>query len=98
MSNAEIERYAQVTLTYLDTELPPVPAYLALIEWSKSELESCEAGMWNQSPEQLVLQNKCWSAQHRAQQDIVQAALKAGVPSDAITAITYRNVWDMVAA
>jgi hypothetical protein len=87
----DIARYAQVTVAYLDTELPVKRAYLALIEYAQTELEACAAGMWNQGPEQLVLQNRCWSAQRAANEDIVKAALAAGVDAAAIMAITHRE-------
>lgn len=92
----DIARYAQVTLAYLDTEhmsgeRPITTAYLALIEHAQTELEAIAAGMWNQGPEQLVLQNRCWSAQKAANLEIVQAALAAGVDADEIMVITHRE-------
>lgn len=87
----DIARYAQVTLAYLDAELPVKRAYLALIEHAQTELEACAAGMWNQPAEQLALQNRCWAAQNAANVEIVRAALKAGVPAAAIMAITHRE-------
>lgn len=96
---AGTDLYGQVVLRFLDTERTDVrAAYLELIEQSKSELESIEAGFHGQTGEQRAVQNRAWNGQNAAQVEIVKAALAAGVPSDAITAITYRNVWDMAAA
>lgn len=97
MTQTEIETYAQVTLRYLPDAMgahaTPEAAYLDLIEQGKTELEALEAGMVGQAPEQRALQNTCWSAQNRALEDIVLAALQAGTPSAAITAITHRASW-----
>jgi hypothetical protein len=67
--------------------------YLELLDWTKTELEALEAGMHGQTGEQRRLQNRSWSAQREAQLKIVKAALKAGVPAAAITAITHRESW-----
>lgn len=102
MTQTEIETYAQVTLKFLpgkeDGFTSAEAAYLDLIGQSKTELEAIEAGMVGQTGDQRVLQQRCWSAQHLAQLEIVKAALAAGVPSEKITAITYRSTWDMVTA
>lgn len=89
MNEREIAHHAQVTLATLEDRSPA--AYLQLIEHSKTELEALEAGMHGQAGEQLAAQNRAWSAQFQAQALMVEAALAAGVPSDAIRAITWRE-------
>lgn len=91
MEAPEIERYAQVTLRQLNQEAPRSEALLELIVWSQTELEALAAGMWNQVGEQRALQNRCWSAQHAAQLEIVKVALAAGVDAGVIMATTHRE-------
>lgn len=91
MNAREIDYYAQVTLRHLDQEQPRSVALLALIEHSKQELDALAAGMHGQTGEARALQNRCWSAQHAAQLEMVQVALAEGVSSNAITAITWRE-------
>lgn len=89
-------RTATFTIEHLgDTEQPlPLEAqYLELIRLSRQELTALEAGMHNQTPEDRARQNRAWSIQNAAQLEIVKAALEAGVPSDAITAITHAERW-----
>lgn len=92
----DIARYAQVTLAHLDAEKAATDvkgALLDLIGWGHAELESIAAGMHNQGPEQLALQNRYWSAQRAANEDTVKVALAAGVDAGAIMAITHRESW-----
>jgi hypothetical protein len=87
---------AVFTLAQLhDTEAPMAPEqeYLELIRLSKQELEALEAGMHGQAPDARERQNAMWNAQNVALQDIVLAALRAGVPAAEITAITHRENW-----
>jgi hypothetical protein len=87
---------AAVTLANLPTESDhsgsEAERYLMLLDQSKTELEALEAGMANQTPEARQLQEAVWAAQFSAQQDIVSAALAAGVDAEAIMTITWRGV------
>jgi hypothetical protein len=64
--------------------------FLMLLDWSKTELEALEAGMYGQTRAARALQNAAWEAQYSAQISIVRAALDAKVSADAIMAITHR--------
>lgn len=79
------------TLQNLPADMPPAQAYLILIDWSKTELEALEAGMHGQAGPDRDLQQRAWAVQHAAQQDIVKAALRAGVEPAAIREITWRE-------
>lgn len=84
---------AAVTIKNLPDYGDERDALLLLIEWSKTELEAIECGMFNQTPEQRAASNRLWGAQHAAQQDIVEAALSTGsVTADEIKAITWREL------
>jgi hypothetical protein len=86
---------AAVTLANLPTERDhsgsEAEHYLMLLDWSKTELEALEAGHASQTAEARRLQEAMWTAQFGAQQDIVLAALAAGVDERAIVAITWRG-------
>lgn len=87
---------AEITLAHLpaEDEHPGTLAerFLVLLDWSKTELEALEAGMYGQDAPARGLQNALWSAQFATQGEIVKAALAAGADALAIQAITWREV------